>query len=359
MSEQTTPLEPAIPTHLQVHRTEPLREPPGFTGPQHPSHSARFSADVETLVTLELGVQYTTTTDASCAIDVVKAAIQTPLGPQHYVRSRFEDTSGFINIVHTLYWRDISRYEQWEKSLSPTWWHADLPIDGDIGAFKETYIVPTTDTETSFAIPIPEGYAVIADSMSEPTDSHEYWGSARDRIPRGQTEDLEPIGWPAIGGAVPKDSRGHHLSVEPHHNLCLIRSGQVWANSDPTEVASYDAEMKPPLEEGMQEIVEAGLEIGCLSNRYMRIENDDGEPVGKSWSISAWESLRHLEQWTVGAKHKKIFGTEIKHFGRMEASGIAPRLNLWHEIMVLREPSQSFSYFNCHKKTGMLSAVFS
>ncbi|RYC88400.1 hypothetical protein BFJ63_vAg8798 [Fusarium oxysporum f. sp. narcissi] len=215
--------------------------------------------------------------------------------------------------------------------------------------------VPITDTETTFALPNPEGYSVIAESMSGETDTHEYWGSARDRIPRSQTDTLEPDGWPSLkDDDFSSDPRGKLIYVEPHENLCFIRSGQVWENSTPAEIKSYNTEIKPTLDSGMEELTKNKK----VSNRYMRLEDDDGKPMGRTWSISIWESLERLEKWFLTPKHKEIFGTQINHFNKMEREGQEANLNLWHELLVLRKTDQSFTYFNCHRKTGILSAVY-
>ncbi|KAH7190864.1 phenylacetaldoxime dehydratase [Fusarium oxysporum] len=169
---------------------------------------------------------------------------------------------------------------------------------------------------------------------------------------RGYAANLD--GWEACSS----DPRGKLVSVEPHENLCLIRSGQVWENSSPAEIKSYNTEIKPTLDSGMEELTNNSEHFGCFSNRYMRIEDDNGNPIGKTWSISMWESLERLEKWSLTPKHKEIFGTQINHFNRMERERVEANLNLWLELMVLRKADQSFMYFNCHKKTGILSAVY-
>ncbi|EXK81751.1 hypothetical protein FOQG_13823 [Fusarium oxysporum f. sp. raphani 54005] len=196
--------------------------------------------------------------------------------------------------------------------------------------------------------------------MSGEADTHEYCGSARDRIPRSQTETLEPDGWPSLKDEkFSSDPCGELISVESHENLCLIRPGQVWENSTPAEIKSYNTEIKPTLDSGMEELTKNSENSGCFSKRYMRIEDDDGNLIGKTWTISMWESLERLEKWSLTPKHKEIFGTQINHFNRMEREGEDANLNLWHEIMVLHKADRSFMYFNCHGKTGILSAVYS
>ncbi|KAI7759320.1 hypothetical protein LZL87_008697 [Fusarium oxysporum] len=363
MTVSSTPkrpcLEPAILNHLRVNRTQPLHHPRCFRGPQQASHSARFPKDTTAIVTIDLGVQYLPSADPTDTIDTIRRAIETRSGPHHHVRSSFTDFSGYRNVVFTLYWKDVATYREWEAALPPDWWYGGLSPTSDIGVFKELYTVPITDTETTFALPNPEGYSVIAESMSGETDTHEYWGSARDRIPRSQTDTLEPDGWPSLkDDEFSTDPRGKLVSVEPHENLCLIRSGQVWENSTPAEIKSYNTEIKPTLDSGMEELTKDSEHFGCFSNRYLRIEDDDGNPIGKTWSISMWESLGRLEKWSLTPKHKEIFGTQINHFNRMEREGEEANLNLWHELMVLHKADQSYMYFNCHRKTGILSSIY-
>ncbi|KAF4498686.1 phenylacetaldoxime dehydratase [Fusarium agapanthi] len=252
----------------------------------------------------------------------------------------------------------LLRFFAYYDSLT-NWWYRGLCSASDIGVFRELYTVLITDTETTFALPNPEGYSVIAESMSGETDTHEYWGSARDRIPRSQTNTLEPYGWPSLKvNDFFSNPRGELISVQPHENLCLIRSGQVWENSIVAEIKSYNTEIKPTLDSGMEDLAKNSQHFGCFSNRYMRVEDDDGNLVGKTWSISMRESLERLEKWSLTPKHKEIFGTQINHFNRMEREGEEANLNIRHELMVLRKVDQSFMFFNCHRKTGILSAAY-
>ncbi|KAF5546125.1 phenylacetaldoxime dehydratase family [Fusarium phyllophilum] len=299
-------LEPAIPNNLKVNRTQPLHHPRCFRGPQQASHSARFPKETTAIVTIDLGVQYLPSTDPSDEIDTIRRAISTNLEPHHHVRSSFTDSSGYRNIVFTLYWKDVATYREWEAALPLDWWYAGLCPASDIG-----------------------------------------------------TNTLEPDGWPSLKDeSQASDYCGKLVTVEPHENLCLIRSGQVWENSTPVEIKSYNTEIKLTLDSGMEELTKSSQSFGCFSNRYMRIEDNDGNPLGKTWSISMWELLGRLEKWSLTPKHKEIFGTQINHFNRMEREGEEANLNLWHELMVLHKKDQSFMYFNCHRKTGIMSAIY-
>jgi aldoxime dehydratase len=146
---------------------------------------------------MDLGIQFMPSSDPTFAISLIRGAIQSPFGPQHHIRSSFTDTNGYKNIVFTLYWSDLSLYQRWEDNMPADWWHRGVSLDSGVGVFKEFYDTPITDTETTFALPVPEGYSVIAAAMSNETDTHEYWGSSRDRLPRAQTDSLESCGCPS------------------------------------------------------------------------------------------------------------------------------------------------------------------
>jgi aldoxime dehydratase len=349
MPHPTETLEPAIPVHLRVERTRPLNAPVDFT-PQHASYSARFDARVKCLPMVYFGIQFRPPTDASAAIAMLRSGLRAKAGPAFADEARFVDDRGYINVLLVGYWDDRQVFDRWNAALPPGWWYDGLTMDGPIGAFREAYTPSVTDTETTFSHPHPEGYATIADHMSGKTDTHEYWGSARDRIPRAQTEDLEPDGGPRASVVPEQETLGRRVDVVPQRNLCLLRSGQDWSETEAEERAFYLGKVRPLLERGMAEIAYEGLRLGCHFNRYMKIEGTDG-PVEKTYSLSAWLSLGHLEAWVRANTHLAIWAAGIKHF---KLAGDAAKLRLYHELMVLKAEDQSFAYFNCHRDTGML-----
>lgn len=353
MTDNQEQLERAIPAHLVEERTFPLGTPPNFK-PKYGSYSARFDRSVKSLPVVYLGLQFLPGTDPAAAIDTIKSGIASAFGPEFHDQARYIDGAGYMNIVFVLYWRDQQRYENWKNSLALDWWHAGLSANGHIGAFQEVYIPSVMDAETIFSQPVAEGYAKLADHMSGKVDTHEYWGAARDRIPRAQTDALSPEGRPHLASMpLPGDTRGHRLVVEPHGNLCLLRSGQDWTDTQDDERALYLDKVKPVLEVGMREIADDGLSRGCYFNRYMTIEEDNG-PVEKTYSVSAWHSLGELESWVKTKTHLKIFGAGVQHF---QQAGEEAKLRLYHEMMVLKANDQSYTYFNCHPQTGMLRAL--
>lgn len=345
----TDALEEAIPAHLMRERTCPRSGPPGFI-PRHASYSARFSADVTALPMIYVGLQFPPGTEAGPAIQLIESGIAGPHGPEFSDRAYFVDKSGFENLVFALYWRGAENFRRWRISVAEDWWHSGLAIDGPIGAFQESYQPSVMDTETTFSHQHPEGYAVLADKMSGKTDTHEYWGSARDRIPRAQFDELIP-GKAIVTTQVAEETRGQKIVVKPGDNLCLLRSGQDWSETSDEERAFYLQKVKPFLEIGMAELSESGSKLGCYFNRYMQLEGRDGQ-LEKTYSLSAWRSLSDLENWVKADTHLQIFGAGIRHYKK---AGDEARLRLYHEMMVLKAGAQSFEYFNCHRNTGMLS----
>jgi aldoxime dehydratase len=95
------------------------------------------------------------------------------------------------------------------------------------------------------------------------------------------------LGRPALGGRV---------TVRGHDNVCLIRSGQDWAETEGEERTLYLKEIEPTLRAGMDFLHSSGAEVGCYSNRYVRFIDGDGAPLEKSFGLGHWRSLDMLER---------------------------------------------------------------
>jgi aldoxime dehydratase len=104
---------------------------------------------------------------------------------------------------------------------------------------------------------------MLADDFSGGIMEHAYWGGMRDRIPQSQTSEMAPVGTPDLV----RD--GERLRVTPHDNICLIRSGQDWSDTDAAERRMYLDDVEPVLREGMDFLRDDGRSIGCFANRYM------------------------------------------------------------------------------------------
>jgi aldoxime dehydratase len=145
--------------------------------------------------------------------------------------------------------------------------------------------------------------------------------------------------------------------VRGQDNLCLIRSGQDWSDTDGDERRMYLDDVEPVLRAGMDFLRDEGRAIGCYANRYMRVLDDHGDPVDKSFGMSWWHSLADLDRWAKDhPTHKAIFGQAMKYLSTM---GPAARLRLYHEVTVAAAEDQLFEYLGCHPRTGPLRAATS
>jgi aldoxime dehydratase len=355
MPDKPRTLEPNIPDHLRVPRTRPLGTPPDFV-PVTPNYSARFAVSVKAIPMAFFGVQSRQkSAESERAVTALDAGFFGKDAPKFRDRAEYEDEVGHFNSVMVGYWDDLSTYQNWQRAKPADWWHRGASLNGELGFFRECYTPGVEDTETTFGHTHPEGYSKIADRMSGDTDTHGYWGSARDRIPRAQTDALEPVGQPRTAVTDDNETLGRHIVVEPHENLCLLRSGQDWSVADDAERKFYFDHVKPFLDIGMKEIRDEGRAFGCYFNRYMYLV-DRNAKLEKTYSLSAWHSLAELETWCKGGTHLRIFNAGIKHY---RTAGDRAMLRLYHEMSVVRAKDQAFEYFNCHRRTGMLNAISS
>jgi len=268
-------------------------------------------------------------------------------GPSHWDHAHYVDQADFANEIFVAYWDDVARFDAWFEPARAAWTGAEL---NGTGRFIEVLRPAVERYETLFSSPgRPEGVAVIADGMSGEVLEHAYWGGMRDRIPLSQTADMRPSGTPTLL------QDGPRLRVLPHENLCMIRSGQDWSDTDAAERQMYLEEVEPVLREGMDFLRDEGGAIGCYSNRYMRLRGPGGVLSEKSYGQSWWQSLSALERWAEShPTHVRIFGAAMKYLSTL---GPAARLRLYHEVTVAAADEQFFEYVRCHPKTGMLAAV--
>ncbi|BBO06877.1 aldoxime dehydratase [Bradyrhizobium ottawaense] len=245
------------------------------------------------------------------------------------------------------YWDDIARFDAWFEAAREAW--TGRQREG-IGTFVEVLRPIVARHETLFSSPDrTEGVASIAGGMSGEVQEHAYWGGMRDRIPLSQTDAMAP------GGAPELIRDGARLRVTAHDNLCLIRSGQDWSDTEASERKLYLDDVEPVLREGMDFLRDEGLAIGCYANRYMEVLQADGSVSEKSYGQSWWKSLAALERWAEShPTHVRIFGAAMKYLSTL---GPSAKLRLYHEVTVAAADEQFFEYLNCHAKTGMLTAV--
>ena len=341
-------MESAIPAHLETQRTRHKRVPDDYQ-PPYPSFVARYKPGVSRVVMAYFGVQHrgAVPSTATEALAEIASLFAGSAGPAHWDRAHYVDQAGHTNIVTVAYWDDIARFDSWFAPAREAW--TGKPRGG-IGTFIEVLRPTVARHETLFSsLGRPEGVAVIADGMSGEVQEHAYWGGMRDRIPLSQTDPMSPGGNPEL------IRDGARLRVKAHDNLCLIRSGQDWSDTEASERKLYLDDVEPVLREGMDFLRDDGLAIGCYANRYMQVLSADGKASEKSYGQSWWKSLAALERWAEShPTHVKIFGAAMKYLSTL---GPSAKLRLYHEVTVAAADEQFFEYLNCHAKTGMLAAV--
>jgi len=341
-------MESAIPLHLETPRTRHRRVPDDYR-PPYPSFVARYKPAVTRVVMAYFGVQSRDERAAAAtqALAEISGLFAGEGGPVHWDCARYVDQAGHGNIVSVAYWDDITRFDAWFAPAREAW--TGRQRDG-VGTFVEVLRPTVARHETLFSsLGRPEGVAAIADGMSGEVQEHAYWGGMRDRVPLSQTDPMSP------GGAPELIRDGARLRVKAHDNLCLIRSGQDWSDTEASERKLYLDDVEPVLREGMEFLRDEGLAIGCYANRYMQVLRADGSVSEKSYGQSWWKSLAALERWAEShPTHVRIFGAAMKYLSTL---GPSAKLRLYHEVTVAAADEQFFEYMNCHAKTGMLAAV--
>lgn len=340
-------MESAIPEHLRTERTRHRRVPDDYA-PPYPSFVARHKPDVKRVVMGYFGLQYRGEASPA-AVAALGAMFAERHGPGHWDRARYVDEAGYTNVVSIAYWDEPATFDAWFAARGREW-TGDARVHDGIGYFTEILRPAVERYETLFsANDRPEGIAVLADGMSDLIQEHAYWGGMRDRIPLSQTDAMVPVGTPRV---VTESGRRR---VVPHENLCLIRSGQDWSDTEEDERRMYLDDVEPVLRDGMDFLRDHGWDIGCFSNRYMQVVARDGGDTEKSFGMSWWRSLAALERWSEShPTHVAIFGAAMKYLSRL---GPAAKLKLYHEVTVAAASEQFFEYLNCHPQTGMLRAT--
>jgi len=228
------------------------------------------------------------------------------------------------------------------------WWAGDDRVNEGVGWFREIICPGIDRVETLFSTADSfEGVGVLAKAMSGEIQEHAYWGGMRDRFPISQVDALRTAGSLLAEGLMPGRVR-----VRGIDNLALIRSGQEWTDTTGREREIYLREVQPVLREGMDFLRDHGPDIGCFTNRYMYHVTEAFEPLEKTFGVSCWQSLEHMERWAEShPTHLQIFGSFMK---MVRAMNFDLKLRLYHEVAVVPAHDQTFEYINCHPGTGLL-----
>lgn len=227
--------------------------------------------------------------------------------PSHLERARVA-TEKDPSAVFLGYWDDPSSYVRWRERDDV---QAALSL---AGVLEEAATIPADHWETLHSTEeITPGVRNL--SPADITDVHEYWGAARDRIPASADCDL------ASEPAEPLPA-----------NLCLIRSGQIWAYCDEKERNLYFEQVASHLLAGIKFLAE-NPDTGCISSRFLQEQTLDGEDLESTSFVGWFRDLASLEAWSRShPTHLAIFNSFIEMVG---AFGGDIQLRLWHEVAVL------------------------
>lgn len=349
-------MESAIPAHLQCPRTRDARASADYT-PPNPAYVARFGTQVQRVVMAYVGAQYGDAAGAGVARSGIERLREHARGadaPDRHDTAFVIDEAGYGTLIWVGYWRDPAAAARWFATPAlDAWWRSDARLRDACGWFREIASPGVERFETLFSVPGKQlGVACLADQVSDEIREHAYWGSMRDRLPVAQTDALRAAPVSPASAAAP--SLGARVAVPGADNVALIRSGQDWSATAGEERRMYLEEVEPVLREGMDCLRDHGLSVGCLSNRYLTVVDDNFSPLEQSYGLSWWRSLEHMERWAEShPTHIAIFGTFMRMVQRMNLS-IA--LYLYHEVSVLRARDQQLEYINCHPLTGLLRA---
>ena len=223
-------MESAIPEHLRTARTRHKRVPDDYA-PPYPSFVARHKPSVARVVMAYFGLQHKGDVPKGTAeaLDRVADLFRAQHGPGHWDRARYVDEAQYTNVVSVAYWDDPARFDAWFPAAREAWTGGRPAADG-LGTYIEVLRPSVEGYETLFSsLGRTEGIAALAEGMSADVQEHAYWGGMRDRIPLSQTNDMAPAGAPGL------TRDGNRVRIIPHDNLCLIRSGQDWSDTDAAE----------------------------------------------------------------------------------------------------------------------------
>jgi len=343
-------MESAIDKHLMCPRSRDRRIEDDYT-PPYPGWVGRADGSVEQVVMGYFGVQSKGEIYLGAACAALRKIVQRfdlVDGPGHHDITHYVDAAGYDNMIAIAYWDSPQSFLRWQSSEQVSqWWDSDELGNDGLGYFREILTPGVERFETFYAMPNDlEGIGVVMGSRSDEIQEHGYWGSMRDRIPLSQTDTMAPSGQLE---ATPASQR---KVIKGHENLVVIRSGQDWSETEGTERDLYLNQMEPALRAGMEFLRDDGLPVGCYSNRYMQHLNANGQRLEKTFSVSHWRSLAHLERWSEShPTHIEIFGTFMKIVQKL---GGELKWKGYHEVSVLRAEDQLYEYINCHAETGLM-----
>ena len=344
-------MESAIDHHLRCPRELSRRVSDAYT-PDYPRYVARADRSLAQVVMGSFGVQHARPGQrpgAMAALCQIVATFGLTDGPRHHDLSHHVDGQGHHNLMAVAYWTDPAAYRRWLASPGVAqWWESEDRLGEGLGYFREIVAPRVEQFETLYAANEDlRGVGAALTGCSGEVREHGYWGSSRDRIPLSQTDRLESVGVPHVVSGDP--AAGGRVVVRGHHNLVVIRSGQLWEGADEDEHNLYVEHFLPTLEVGMAALEREGTALGCYSNRFVRSIDLDGNELDETYNVGYWRALSNLERWAETSRaHLQLFVRFQSVHARLD------RLRFYQEVSVSDREDQTFEYLNCHRGTGLM-----
>lgn len=342
---------------MDTPRLFEMNKPAGHV-PGVQRYSAGLSATTKQIQMLYLGMQVPPDEAPGHTefLEQTKALFAGGSGPVHFDYARLVDPQGYPTLFAVAYWTDPQAFDDWAASEPvQTWWRDPAKRTGETGYFWEAMSVARDHAETIAFKEYVRGLSACPAHTLYPMDESGYWGAARDRFPASAHDRLEGTTAGPITFSARTGTRGAEIVVKAPKNLCLIRSGVSWADCGPEQLDSYNANIKPKLDLGMDHLRNNPVETGCLALRQVDVVEADGRVAPEAYSMGLFQSFAHLEKWahdhpTHLAIYARAMAERKKYQEKLE-------LRTYHEIYVLDEAT-AFRYLNCHGMTGLLPVGF-
>ncbi|MEP4199158.1 MAG: phenylacetaldoxime dehydratase family protein [Aliishimia sp.] len=333
-------------------RIYPMQKPAGHeTSVQR--YCSRVNSSVDRIRMLIFGCQYAPNTpEVNSTFLATLADVFSHAGaPLHHDQAVFHDDQRFQTAFAVCYWQDEAAFAAWQSKFDD-WWIAQNPATMTSGMWVESFSVPPAYRETAAFKEYLRGLSACPMSKIEPTDESGYWGAARDRIDASAYDNFQPDTPSELSFDPDRDTLGKRVIVANiPDNLCVIRSGVTWRDCGPEQLQSYEANLKPKLDAGMDYLRGNPEETGCCSLRQVVCLNAAGEAQKEAYSLGIFRTLGHLEKWAhTHPTHLAIYTRALAERAKYQEN---LQLLTYHEVYILNKDVRC-EYLNCHPQTGLL-----
>jgi aldoxime dehydratase len=276
-------------------------------------------------------------------------------GPDHVDEASFTDAAGVANHMYLCYWRNPADRVAWSQGKDFLgYWQDTARLTEKVGYWFESYHVPPERFETIWSHDQAHDVGIRSFvDVEGPMPEHGYWGAARDRLPISRRATLEQDpridGWAKTTTPITLPGR---VSVKPPKDLCVIRSGQDWSQTEGAERQTYLSKVRPVLAEGMAYLSENPKATGCVSCRLADEVDTYGNSRNRSFGLAHFATLSGLEAWA--KSHPTHLAILNSFYAMIAENGGQTALRLYHELFVVDPSAPLFEYVNCHDWTGLL-----